>query len=115
MRPSADFKYDQALQKLAAITTLEATPGVKFLVPGDEEQLHHPNHADETGLTDQRGRNLHISGSINLESKVSMGCAGAIVTYLQRKRQAEYLQGDPAAEHAYPILRLEMFSLKNTM
>lgn len=115
LRPTADFKYEQALQKLSAISTLEATPGVKFLVPGEDERYDEQNYADEMGLTDTRGRTLHISGCINLESRVSIGCAGAVITYLQRMRQLEYLQGDPAAEQAYLILRMETFSLKDTM
>lgn len=115
LRPSGDFKYEQALQKLSTISTLEARPGVKFLVPGEDELYDERNYADEMGLTAERGRTLHISGSINLDSKVSVGCAGAVITYLQRKRQSEYLQGDPAADQAYQILRMEMFSLKGTM
>ena len=115
LRPSTDFKHELGLQKLSAISTLEATPGVRFLVPAEEEQYNQQNHTDEMGFNDERGRALHISSSINLDSRVSIGCAGAVITYLQRKRQSEYLHGDPAAEQAYQILRLEMSSLKDTM
>lgn len=115
MRPSSDFKYEHAVHKLATISSLDAIPGVRFLVPGEEEECHQENQFDEMGFTDERGRALHLSGSINLESRVSVGCAGSIITYLQRKRASEYLHGDPAAEQAYQIVRLEMFSLNNTM
>jgi len=115
LRPSADFKYEQAIQKLSAISTLETTPGVKFLVPGEDERYTEQNYADEMGLTAGRGRTLHVSGCINLENQVSVGCAGAVITYLQRLRQSEYLQGDPAAEQAYQVLRIETFSVKDTM
>lgn len=115
LRPLADFKYDQALHKLSTLPSLQETTGVRFLIPGEEDQSSGNMFAEETGLTDERGRALHISSSINLESKISIGCAGAIITYLQRKKASEYLEGDRAADEAYPILRLEMFSLKNTM
>lgn len=115
MRPLADFKYELALHKLSNLSTLHRTTGVRFLVPGEEEQPNESIVEDEVGMTDERGRSLHISGSVNLESRVSVGCAGAIITYLQRKKASEYLHGDPAADAAYPILRLETFSLKNTM
>lgn len=115
MRPSSDFKYETAVHRLATISSLDAIPGVKFLVPGEEEEYDAENLLDESGLTDERGQALHLSGNINLESKISIGCAGAIITYLQRKRASEYLQGDPAADQAYQIFRLEMFSVKNTM
>lgn len=115
LRPLADFKYDQALHKLSALSSLQETTGVRFLIPGDGDQTSGTIMAEETGLTDERGRALHISSSINSESKISIGCAGAIITYLQRRKASEYLQGDLAADEAYPILRLEMFSLKDTM
>lgn len=84
------------------------------MVPGEEEPAGDIL-TEEIGMTDERGRALHISGSVNLESQLSIGCAGAIITYLQRKKASEYLHGDPAAEGAYPIFRLETFSLKDTM
>lgn len=111
LRPSNDFKYEQAVQKLAGIPSLGDSIGVRFLVPGEEEQYH----IEEMGLTDERGRALHISSSINLDSRVSTGCAGAVVTYLQRMKASEYLHNDPDADAAYRITRLEVFSLKNTM
>lgn len=115
LRPLADFKYDQALHKLSTLPSLQETTGVRFLIPGEEDQSSDNSFTQETGLTDERGRALHISSSINSESRTSIGCAGAIITFLQRKKASEYLEGDRAAEEAYPILRLEMFSLKNTM
>lgn len=115
MRPVADFKYERALHSLSNLTSLQRTAGVKFMVPGEEEVPINDIVVEEADMTDDRGRTLHISSSINLESKVSVGCAGAIITYLQRKKASEYLHGDPAADQAYPIFRLETFSLKNTM
>lgn len=115
LRPLADFKYDQALHKLSTLPSLQETTGVRFLIPGEEDQNGDNVFAEGIGLTDERGRALHISSSINLESRISIGCAGAIITYLQRKKASEYLDGDRAADQAYPIIRLEMFSLKNTM
>lgn len=115
MRPLADFKYEPSLHKLSNLSFLQRDAGVRFLVPGEEEQLTEDVIVEDIGMTDERGRALHISGAVNLESKVSVGCAGAIITYLQRKKASEYLHGDPAADAAYPIFRLETFSLKNTM
>lgn len=83
-------------------------------MPGEEEQFGE-SQLDEIGLSDARGRTLHITGSINLDSKLGIGCGGAIITYLQRRKASEYLEGDPAVEDAYQILDLQMFSFKDTM
>lgn len=102
------------MEKLSALSSQKASIGVKYLVP-DEGELHNEAHLDEIGLSDSRGRILHVTSAINLDSKVSIGCAGAIITYLQRRRNSEFLDGDPAAEDAYQILDLQMFSFKNTL
>lgn len=56
-----------------------------------------------------------MSAWLNVDSKVSIGCAGAVVAFLQRRRSSEYLQDDPDAQLAYRIVHLEMFTFKNTM
>lgn len=115
MRPFADFKYESALHKLSGLPYLQRNTGVRFMVPGEEEGFTEDITLGDTGMTEERGRALHVSGSINLEGKTSVGCAGAIITYLQRKKASEYLHGDPTADEAYPILRLETFGLKSIM
>ena len=44
-----------------------------------------------------------------------VGCAGALLSYLQRRRAAAYLPGDEAAHMMFRITALEMFSLRETM
>jgi DNA mismatch repair protein MSH5 len=88
---------------------------VSFLVPGDSvgyDELAALNSYQSTG---RQGKLLRISGCIDLDNKMSMGCVGAILTYLQRKRRSEYLQDDPDAQRAYQVTNMEMFSLKDTM
>jgi DNA mismatch repair protein MSH5 len=44
-----------------------------------------------------------------------VGCAGALISYLQRRRAATYLPGDHAAHLMFRVSTLEMFSLRETM
>lgn len=46
---------------------------------------------------------------------LQVGCAGALLSYLQRRRAAAYLPGDDAAYMMFRITMLEMFSLRETM
>ena len=72
-------------------------------------------NADEVGLTVRQGRLLQISAWLDLDNKVGVSCAGAVISYLRRKRALEYLQDDPAAQLVYRISHLEMFTFKGTM
>jgi DNA mismatch repair protein MSH5 len=44
-----------------------------------------------------------------------VSCAGAVISYLQRRRSAAYLPGDQVALLMFRISILEMFSLRETM
>ena len=44
-----------------------------------------------------------------------MGCAGAVLTYLQRRRSVQYLPGDADASMAFRISSIEVFSLDGMM
>lgn len=68
---------------------------------------------EEMGFTLQEGRLLHISSSVDMENPVTIGCAGAILTYLQRRRAAA---PSPLEEgNEYRIRALQMFNLRDTM
>ena len=56
---------------------------------------------------------VRLSSFINTSSKITVGCAGAVLAYIQRKRDGEYIPGDPRA--AASVASIEMFSLKDTM
>lgn len=88
---------------------------MKFLVPGESSTYEDGQEQDEFGSTSRQGRLLRISSWIDLDNKASLGCIGAVLMYLQRRRGAEYLQDDPDAEQAHRITSMEMFSLKSTM
>lgn len=87
---------------------------IQFLVPHngmiDAEQLD----AENIGFTLQEGRLLHMSSSVDMENTITIGCAGAILTYLQRRRATEPSLGNTTVD-AYRVKSVEMFGLKGTM
>ncbi|KAH3143904.1 hypothetical protein KXW18_008966 [Aspergillus fumigatus] len=87
---------------------------IKFFVPHngliDPEQLG----AESLGLTLQEGRLLHMASSIDMENTVTIGCAGAVLAYLQRRRTTDSIT-TLGSTGAYQVRSVEMFSLKGTM
>jgi DNA mismatch repair protein MSH5 len=115
-RPHPEFSYEGAKNKLVNLQSIPAgVEGVRFLIPGEALSYDDGQEYDDLGSTSRQGKLLRISGWINLDSKVSVGCVGAVLTYLQRQRGTEFLQDEPDVQQAYRISGMEMFSMKGTM
>ncbi|UPX10844.1 uncharacterized protein EKO05_0001482 [Ascochyta rabiei] len=111
IRPPSEFSYDGARSKLMTLRLGEDDgTRVSFNVPGDQLGGY-----EDGGLSGQQGQLLRLAGWIDMESRITVGCAGALLTFLQRRRAAAYLPGDDAAYTMFRISTLEMFSLRETM
>ncbi|KAH1832602.1 hypothetical protein KXX35_007977 [Aspergillus fumigatus] len=113
--PSQEFGHSNAIAKLAALEVPSAhEQRIKFFVPHngliDPEQLG----AESLGFTLQEGRLLHMASSIDMENTVTIGCAGAVLAYLQRRRTTDSIT-TLGFTGAYQVRSVEMFSLKGTM
>ncbi|KAK2732696.1 MutS protein msh5 [Myotisia sp. PD_48] len=116
VRPSQEFNFQNARRRLGGLKACPNKSGtVKFLVPGDgflHEQTAHPDQLD---FTEEQGDLLCLGGVIGLENPVSIGCSGAILTYLQRKRASRYLTDNPSADQTIGIKTIEMLSMQKIM
>ncbi|KAI1920455.1 hypothetical protein LOZ58_002923 [Ophidiomyces ophidiicola] len=113
IRPCQEFGFEAAKSKLMNLNRGQKS-APKFLVPGNAF-LHEHVDGEDVGYTDQQGKFLNISGIVDMENCISVGCAGALITYLQRKQSAQYLYGDPAGDQAFQINAIEMRSLDGNM
>ncbi|KAM5507939.1 hypothetical protein McanMca71_001210 [Microsporum canis] len=116
VRPTQEFGFENARTKLTSLKINSKTSEtVKFLIPG----INFSHDGDITGetvdFTEQQGDLLHISGLIDMENCISVGCAGAILTYLQRKWASISLQGDPLSPRTMDIKAIGMINLQKTM
>ena len=50
-----------------------------------------------------------------MESRLTIGCAGALLTYIGRRKAVEYLPSDADASSLFRIATVEMFNLQGTM
>ncbi|KEF51694.1 uncharacterized protein A1O9_12329 [Exophiala aquamarina CBS 119918] len=116
IRPSAEFEFNSALNRLLALQfTLDPGKNVQFLVPGPPASYDQDLLPEDLGLSTRKGRFLQLSSYLNLDNRISLGCAGAIAGHLQRKRASEFLPDDPNANLVWRVTALDMFSLKDTM
>ncbi|KAJ6120499.1 DNA mismatch repair protein MutS core [Penicillium sp. IBT 18751x] len=88
IRPSQEFTYANAESNLIALEVSSShEERLRFFVPqngldGPDEETN----PEDMGFTLHEGRFLHISSSVDMENTVTVGCAGAILSYLQRRR-----------------------------
>ncbi|KAI2255152.1 hypothetical protein LOZ10_005739 [Ophidiomyces ophidiicola] len=113
IRPCQEFGFEAAKSKLMNLNRGQKS-APKFLVPGNAFSHEHVD-GEDVGYTDQQGKFLNISGIVDMENCISVGCAGALITYLQRKQSAQYLHGDPTGDQAFQINAIEMRSLDGNM
>lgn len=115
-RPNAEFGYDSARNKLVNLRIgQQGGPRVTFVVPGDVMTDHEDHNNPDAGFAGRQGQLLRLSGWINVESRTTVGCAGAVLSYLQRRRATTYLPGDQAAAAMFRVATVEMFSLSGSM
>ena len=116
VRPSPEFAYEAGKRKLVQIRAKADTRSqVSFITPGEEDMHEDWAEIYEVGFTARQGRLLRLSGWVNLESRLSVGCAGAVIAYLSRRRAAVYLPGDVDDGNAFQISAIETFNLKEFM
>lgn len=116
-RPHAEFAYDAARNKLVNLRIGQSDgPKVTFVVPGDIT-THEENYlgSGDSGFAGRHGQLLRLAGWINMESKMTVGCAGAVLTYLQKRRTTSFLPGDRDAAGMFRVTTIEMFTLSGTM
>ena len=85
-----------------------------MITPGDNNAYDYEDH-DGDGNNGQYGRLLRLSSNVNLESRVTVGCCGAVLAYLSRRKSVQFLPGDAAADLVFRVSSIEMFNLKDTM
>lgn len=113
--PTQDFSYLNAENRLVALDVASSHEDrLRFFVPHSGLTGPEEVNPEDMGFTLYEGRLLHISSAIDIENPVTMGCVGAILTYLQ-KRRAKNTGLEHMDSCAFRVRSLEMFSLKDTM
>lgn len=116
LRPHADFGYQAARDKLVELRIDQHDgPTVSYVVPGDVMSHDDANTVDDNHQSGQQAQLIRLAGWINMDSRMSVGCVGALLCYLQRRRSTRFLPLDPNAGSMFRVSAIEMFSMGGTM
>ena len=91
------------------------TSEVSFITPGDKDPSDDYGDGTGAGYTGRQGQLLRLSALIDMESRLTIGCAGALLTYVARRKAVESGPENVNTNHSFCISALEMFNLKDTM
>ncbi|TGZ76787.1 hypothetical protein EX30DRAFT_336190 [Ascodesmis nigricans] len=103
LQPASDFSYEAARAKLITLRIGE---------PGVGPTLHVPSGQHEVDAGD-RGRFMKLAAWVNTESRVSVGCVGAVLAYLMRREAIDARGGEGVG--GLRVMEVEMVTLKETM
>ncbi|CAG8979009.1 hypothetical protein HYALB_00009911 [Hymenoscyphus albidus] len=113
IRAASDFRYDAAKEKLINLEFVDA-PEVMFRTAGDGPPIGSHDEGEHSGIG-REGKLLRLAGWLDLGSNTTVGCAGAILSHIARRRNIEFLPNDGAALGAFRIRAIEMFTLADQM
>ncbi|TQS38393.1 hypothetical protein Golomagni_01101 [Golovinomyces magnicellulatus] len=114
-RLSSDFSFESAKNKMVNLTLkLNKESDIVFTTPEDMILDSARHHISRTGMGHQ-GRLMRLAGCIDLDSRVTVGCAGAVLSYISRRRNVDYLPNDQDVMNYFQIRDIEMFSFSDSM
>ena len=115
-RPSPEFNYEAGKYKLINLHLFaNGSSDVSFITPGDSDLYDDFGDVTDAGHTDYRGQMMRLSSSIDIESRSTIGCAGALLTYMARRKAIRNLPDNVDAKRSFCICTVEMFSLRGMM
>ncbi|KAK9469138.1 muts domain V-domain-containing protein [Lipomyces arxii] len=117
MRPTAEFSVRSAINRLTAINTARLSDqiSVDFIIPDDDNDGMQDLNA---GIGINYGSKsqvalLDLSCRINLDEEVSVGCAGAVVSYAQKIMVVQ--TGLYSNEQTLRVNSIERFGVNDVM
>ncbi|KAH8735372.1 muts domain V-domain-containing protein [Ilyonectria robusta] len=115
---SSEFSLDSAFERLLNLQVAHSHSIKAIFSGGIDGDPHNDGVRQADGGLRQESRvfkSLRCGASINLGSHVSVGCAGAVLGDLHRRRSAGFLPDGQVAGVLFRVQSVEMFSLSAYM
>ncbi|KAK8126143.1 p-loop containing nucleoside triphosphate hydrolase [Apiospora kogelbergensis] len=110
---SVDFRYDAGVDKLLGVQSQVADFQNMRYDLADAGRLYQDDVGDQHEYSQEV--RMRLGTIINLESRLAIGCAGAVLGDLRRRRTTQYLPNDPDALVAFSVKSIAMFTLFDSM
>ncbi|CEO58793.1 hypothetical protein PMG11_03495 [Penicillium brasilianum] len=115
VRPNQEFSFPNAQNSLVALDLSSShEERIRFFVPSSGLNGPEEVNPENMGFSLHEGRLLHVSSSVDMDNPVSIGCAGAVLTHLQRRRATATRIG-PLDDCVFSIRSVEMLGLQDYM
>ncbi|KAJ2987793.1 hypothetical protein NUW58_g4315 [Xylaria curta] len=109
---STDFRYERGTSMLLTLHLEMDGPQSMLYTTVVDDAIPE---ADKHSRGSRQGQLMRLAMFVNLDSRLTIGCAGAVLSDIQRRRTAQYLPNDPDALVAFRVRSVEMFSLFDSM
>ena len=88
--------------------------GMAFVTPGYGEAYEDSVQQEGLGFTQRHGKLLRLAAAIDMDSRLSVGCAGAILAFIGRLRTRDHTKHDQNRQTP-SVFKVEMFSIADLM
>ncbi|KAK1757587.1 muts domain V-domain-containing protein [Echria macrotheca] len=105
---SAEFNYETAKDALACLNIVREGRNSLEVLPTDDHATGYIGSSRHADLT-------RLSRTIDLDNYISVGCAGAVLGDIERRRAAENVPGENDDAPAFVVRSLIMETPENTM
>lgn len=86
-----------------------------MMTPGDTDAHDGRIDGNEAGCSRKKGNLLRLSSIIDIDNPVTMGCAGAVITRLQRMKTVIHTQSSVVDVSFHRIASVSIFNLNEFM
>ena len=114
-RPSTEFAYEAGKRRLTEIQPdNNKQSGMAFVTPGYGEAYEDSVQQECPGFTQRHGKLLRLAAAIDMDSRLSVGCAGAVLAFIGRLRTRAHTTHDQDRQPRL-VFKVEMFSMADLM
>ena len=115
-RPSTEFAYEIGKKKISDLPLAStAKVNADYITPDEGKGYEDCLNREDLEFTNRQGKLLKLSAKIDMENHSTIGCAGAVLTYIGRRNAVAHSSGDAHSNSSFRIATVQTFSLKDMM
>lgn len=115
-RPMTEFSYDFGEKRLVSLDpNISGGWTASFAIPGQNERFDDCADGETLGFTEGQGKLVKVSAAVDMQSRLTVGCAGAVLAYIGRHSPGNRMPGGEGSKLSCGIKSIRMFNLDKMM